>query len=227
MDDGIERKEPFVVLATLRLERGDTQGALSWLDRALAADPSDGWTWYLRAQAFVMRESQPEAIQAFRRATELLPDLLRMRATLPRLQLASAETLLRLAAVDEARGDLELAESWLDAALDLAPESGPVHLARGRLLRHRGRTDEALAELLTASDLEPRSFLVRSELGLLQADLGQVDDSIETLRSALALPPPEGWTREDHEAARKRVAERIEELEERGELQGPALPPRD
>jgi tetratricopeptide (TPR) repeat protein len=66
-----------------------------------------------------------------------------------------AQTHSRLASVSEQLGQIEQAASHHDAAVSAAPESAGAHHERAMFRLRRGRTQEAVADLLVASRLAP------------------------------------------------------------------------
>ncbi len=262
IDSPYERPEPFVILATLRLEEGNTSEALKWLDRALDSNGNYGYAWYLKGKALRQREAAQEAILAFRKAVELMPDnfeahydfasyllesgsdeaalpilirayglcrdeglVLRMRAILPQMPFESPSDLFQLADIDRRRGQLDLAESWLDAALTLDPRHGDSLFMKGRLLRERGRNDEALELMRQGLEQLGDSFVAHSELGLFLADLGQLQEAVGLLEASLELPAPKSWAAETFEATLAKTRERLKQLRLELEKAGPGLPP--
>ncbi len=73
LDELPQRAEPLIVLATVALARGDSTQALSWLGRALRLEPRNGFAWYQKARAFLLRKDERAAVAAFRNAVDLSP----------------------------------------------------------------------------------------------------------------------------------------------------------
>ncbi len=73
VDELPARAEPALILATIRLSRGEATEALSWIERALERDRRNGLAWYQKARALLLRNETQEAIPAFRNAVELAP----------------------------------------------------------------------------------------------------------------------------------------------------------
>jgi tetratricopeptide (TPR) repeat protein len=165
----------------------------------------------LGQQQFGMRRLD-EAVNAFRRATDLEP-------TRP-----EGWTNLGVAYVEQR--DWMAALSALDRALELNPGLAPAHVGRGDALRRMGRHDEAVQAYRTAVALQPsaptlnklgsalrvlRDFgeaetcyrkaldiapdhsLARVNLATLQVDMGRLDQAERMIESALgtALPSEE------------------------------------
>ena len=130
------RVEPRLILAALRLEKGNASDALAWIDRALAIDRRHGFAWYMRAQALLMRKEPQEALTAFRNAVELMPD--------------NFEAHYNFGAFLAESGALDLATPMLVRAYVLSP---PEHAAalRNALERLPALEVPALLELAAAA----------------------------------------------------------------------------
>ncbi|MEX1023978.1 MAG: tetratricopeptide repeat protein [Planctomycetota bacterium] len=240
-----------LLLAAIALHESDTTEALSRIDRTLALDPRNAQAFYLRGNALVVRQRTEDAIEAFRRATELDPNhfeahhdlaalllaegaeeaargpLLKAfslartteRATALRTVLAQYEwrdprVLFELAAIEGSREELDAAETWIDLGLALAPDDPDLLYQRGRIQRHRGRDDEALASM-RASLERVDGFVARSELGHYLEELGRFDEAASQYERALELAPPADWPREKAEGAVEGVELRLRKLAER------------
>jgi tetratricopeptide (TPR) repeat protein len=69
-----DHPEPLIVLATLRLSDRAANEALTYVDRALQINPGYGHAWYQKARALLLLGvNETATIQAFRRATDLMP----------------------------------------------------------------------------------------------------------------------------------------------------------
>ena len=66
--------EPMTLLGILQLKRGNPSKALTWIDRALKSDPTNGFARIQRGYVFQARDEFQNAMVEFKRATELLPD---------------------------------------------------------------------------------------------------------------------------------------------------------
>jgi len=122
--------------------------------------------------------------------------------------------LLELAAIEQRRGELDLAEWWVDRALAVKPDHAPALVLKMRVLRRLERHDEALELGRRACALLPDDFLAWSELGAYLADRERPDEAEATLRRSLELGRPASFSDEMFEQARQRVRELLESLEE-------------
>ena len=117
-----------------------------------------------------------ERIQILRQQVQLRPNDGVNRAT--------------LAAILEARGDLDDAEEHYRRAVKDAP-----NYARGRhdygifLAQRRKRLDEARRHLRAAVDLEPNSAQIRVGLGFVHGESGDMTSAMEQFNRALELDP--------------------------------------
>jgi len=69
-----DQAEPLLVIATLRLSDRAANEALTYVDRALLINPGYGHAWYQKARALLLLGvNETATIQAFRKATDLMP----------------------------------------------------------------------------------------------------------------------------------------------------------
>jgi len=95
-----------------------------------------------------------------------------------------------------AAADAATARRALDRALALAPESAPVHLARGRFFTAIRRYRDAKAELDRAAALDPRSPEPFYLLGVAYLADGQKEPARSSFARALELDPGHARARE-------------------------------
>jgi tetratricopeptide (TPR) repeat protein len=86
-------------------------------------------------------------------------------------------------------GQHELALAASDKALELLPDSGRAHGARGEILLALGRPEEALAALGTAVQSLPGDSRTHLARGMALSDLGRHDDALLSLARAIELDP--------------------------------------
>lgn len=70
----IQSAETLRTLATIDADRGDADGALQWIERALEVDAQDAKSWTLRGGMLRQKGDASGAIAAFEKACELMPD---------------------------------------------------------------------------------------------------------------------------------------------------------
>jgi protein O-mannosyl-transferase len=182
---------------------------------------------YQFAAYLLMAGATEPAMPILTRAYALCEDdalLLLLRQNFAGLPSPTADLFSDLASIDQGRGELNLAESWLDAALTLDPEHGEALLRKARLLGRRGRDAEALAMLRLAAAALPDSYEVQTELGALLAKQGLLREAVEVFEQAMGLGPPRGWSEEMVNSSRARIREKIGEL--RAVLDTPGPPAR-
>ena len=78
---------------------------------------------------------------------------------------------------------------WIDAALDLRPQSASALANRGGVLRDLGRPEEALADLDRALTISPAIALVWNKRGNVLRDLGRFEEALTSYGRALELKP--------------------------------------
>jgi tetratricopeptide (TPR) repeat protein len=164
--------------------QADRARALVWLHMGRSAarprpePPPDSFPFYWDAPEPV--RLRPSALQCFRRATELAPDLLEPHDALFRHLL------------DEGKADK--AETVGRELLERFPDHGPTLRGLAELCLRGGETAEALALLQRAlhanpldRDLRDRVAAVHLDLARLQARLGRLDQARQEAASAETL----------------------------------------
>ncbi len=87
------------------------------------------------------------------------------------------------------RSDPAEAESLIDQAARLAPDSAKVHDNRGYILNGLGRTDEAILAFQQAVALEPENPTFLFNIGNLLCSTARTSDAIAFLRRAIEAAP--------------------------------------
>lgn len=99
---------------------------------------------------------------------------------------------------------IELAESYMlderfgealatdQEALLRDPRSSGIWLAKGRVLLHMRRTEDAREAVLKALDLEPDNPWAWASLGMIHRDLGGLQEAVTALRKAISINPKLG-----------------------------------
>jgi tetratricopeptide (TPR) repeat protein len=87
-------------------------------------------------------------------------------------------------------GDGERAASWIDRALEEAPEYPDLHLERGLLHLDREQYDHARVSFQKALDLAPEFVSAELEMALLEARAGLLGEAVATLRRMAERRPP-------------------------------------
>jgi len=104
-------------------------------------------------------------------------------------------------------GRLELAESFLERAAVIMPESANLHNNLGLLRQRQGRMEEALEELRTAAALNPRpkrdaSYMVN--IGCLLMEMKRYDEAERAFKRAQSINSAWAYPEDLLEELRKR-----------------------
>jgi Tfp pilus assembly protein PilF len=155
------------------IDLGAPKLALSYLTRALEADPSQPAPLLGLAKAHVALRKYAAANDSYRKAAALDPKLAEPWYGLGVTDRSLAEELLSQAARDGQSTDAQrervqalLADALkaLTRALELEPDSARTHLVMAESLSDAGKITEAIGEYQTALKLDPQ--LVAASLGL-------------------------------------------------------------
>ncbi len=163
------------LLGVCRSQRGDAQGALPLLERALALRPGDAPARVNLGNALQSCGRHEDALACFDRALEALPgnaDLLVNRGNV----------LGRMLRRDEALRSYR-------AALARAPGHLPALVGLGHCLREMGDFAAALECFREAAARAPGDPLAHFNLGVVHADLDQTEQALAAFETALAHHP--------------------------------------
>jgi tetratricopeptide (TPR) repeat protein len=119
-----------------------------------------------------------------------------IRETLLQLPGASPEELEALADVDSGRGERAAALRWLERALEAAPGTPRLLLAKARILWRSNRRDEALALLAELTRQRPDDYVVWSEYALWLDQEQGPEAARPIIEKALEMEPPASWPEE-------------------------------
>jgi len=97
--------------------------------------------------------------------------------------------LLELAEVLQANGAAELAMEYLQAAIEVAPESAQAHFRLAVSFLETGREELGIQHLKKAVELDPELTEPRVRLGVALATRGQLQEAEECLSAAVKLSP--------------------------------------
>lgn len=142
---------------------------------ASAAGPDDDARaegWYELALDLESR-SPAEAVDAYRRALALDPDM--------------ADAHVNLGRLHHLAGERGLAEAQYREAVGLAPDDPTPHFNLGVLLEEQGRRDEAVHAYEQALKRDPEFADAHCNLGLLLESMGRAQDAMRHLMSAREL----------------------------------------
>src|SRR5439155_7507452 len=90
---------------------------------------------------------------------------------------------------EKASGDIERAQTCLERALSLDPDSSLLHLSLGEVLYHRGLNDDALRALARAIELNAENHEALYLQGFVLGDMGRHEEAREVTRRAIKLNP--------------------------------------
>lgn len=163
------------LLGVLHAERGDVEGAIALLKRALAVNPQSAAAHANLAEALRLAGRLAEAAGSYARAVALKPSDVLAHKNL-------GETLFRLGRVEEALAAYE-------RAIARFPDSIELHNGRAILLAELDRSEEAVAELRRIVALNPALAEVHCNLGLALSRLGQFEPALAAFGEALRCRP--------------------------------------
>ncbi|MEO6445231.1 MAG: tetratricopeptide repeat protein, partial [Gemmatimonadaceae bacterium] len=103
-----------------------------------------------------------------------------------------APAVLQLALAEAAGGDLEVAQRWLQHAMELTPDDAAVHFHLGQTAYHRGLNDEALRHLERVRELAPDDADALYLLGFVLGDVGRHQEGLVAAQRAMQLNPSLG-----------------------------------
>ena len=166
---GVETAEDKSMMASLAARAGDTDGALSSIEEALASDPNHD-DWLRKAELHLARNERGLGITAVDEAIAL------------DRQSGPAWT-IRARLLKNEPGRLEEA---LKAAVHAVALGETEDLLKAELLEQLGRSEEAHASLSEALEKEPANSELRAQLVLLQHQAGNPEAAFEILAEAPA-----------------------------------------
>jgi tetratricopeptide (TPR) repeat protein len=171
------RKDPdaLYLRGLVAHRRGQPEEALSWMDRAVAADAEHAVAWSNRGRVLRALDRPEEAAESLERALALRPDL--------------AEAWLELGHARLDREDLSAAEAACQEALRLRPDWTAALEGLGRALLEADRATEAEAVFRRQLALDPGAAAAHANLGIALKDQERLAEAEGALRRALALAP--------------------------------------
>ena len=137
--------------------------------------PENGWGHYMLGLSAWKAGTPDRAIASFERVVELDSSNVKARTNLARVLL------------DENRGADALIH--LEAARELAPESGDVRRVLGNALSELGRAEEALVAYRAALVLDPGDAWAMNNYALQLIRLGRFEEALPPLARAIELMP--------------------------------------
>ncbi len=184
--------EPMVLLGIVELSAGRSRKALDWIDRALLADPDDGFARLQRGHAFRARGELENAIVEYKRASDRLPENFEAAYSLGDALLAlgredvAAEQLARAYALQTEEALLarmhDVLRNTFASRAEVLFGFARIDFGRGRF----GAADEWLAGVLSTAPDHAAALHMR---GLIQRERGEMDAALESFAAAERIRP--------------------------------------
>jgi len=163
------------LLGVIALQRGDAAGAVTLIEKAIQAQPSNPGFHANLAQAYLALQRIADAHSAFRRAARLDPRN-------PQFAVGVA-TCLAL------QGSAAEAEHQLRRVAQEHPEYPLAWYNLGNVLRNQGRPQEAADSYRRAIRIDPTFADAHNDLGQVLHQVERFDDAEQAYRQYLALQP--------------------------------------
>ena len=160
---------------------------------ALSAEPNNTRAMYMLARLLI--DSPREAVSLLERYTALVP--------------TDAWGFIALGTARGRAGDVSGALKAFDAAEQLAPSEGDVHIGRARMLAAARHTDAAIAAYVRWTSTHPKDDAAQRELAAQYRRAGRPDEAIAALERAQKVAPDERTSRQ-LTALRAQTAPRLE-----------------
>lgn len=196
-------------LGLVLLRRGDVDGAVERIEKAVSLNPKVGAYHYNLGVALQRRGEAEKATASYRRAVALSPDLAEAHNNLGNLLRESgaiagaldscrravalkpawAEAHLNLGTALQAAGKFDEALTSLHRAIGIAPALAPAHQAIGNVLQQRGQFAEAVAAYRRSLQHDPQALLTHLNMGNALQVLGQIPEAIDAFQAVLRLNP--------------------------------------
>lgn len=177
--------------ARIARRRGEHQGALALLDRAVEAAPSLGAVHAMRSEILTELGRRREAALAALAAEAHpgpgeIPDPVAAEVA---ARGVSAQAWVRQGHRLEEEGDLAGAEAAFRKVLSIRPPGARDHANLAGVLAMQDRLDEAIQEYLKALEVDPGSAFAHNNLAMVHLAAGDPAKAIEHLEEAIRLEP--------------------------------------
>lgn len=156
-------------------QQGDLENALSRFEAALELNPNEPVWHFNRGLACQRMRKLPDAISAYRTATNLAPDFF--------------DAWSNLCAALKGVGNAKEAVAAGNCAVKLRPDAGGAHLNLGNALKAGGDWAEAEASYSRALVLEPNNTRTRLNLANTLREEGRLGEAITLLRESVVRSP--------------------------------------
>jgi protein O-GlcNAc transferase len=172
--------DPPYTLGVLYMQTGKFEDSARELQVALALRPDNGDAWSILGSVYKQMNEPAKAIEAIRRAIQLLP--------------AQPSPHITLAAILAQQGDVEGAKAERKIGADLsrvavAHQRATFALESGKALRQRGQLAEALQQLQVAETADPKNAAIHREIAMVLQLQGKGADAALERSKADELDP--------------------------------------
>jgi TolB-like protein/Tfp pilus assembly protein PilF len=165
----------------LKLTLPETQKAISYLQQAIALDPSYALAYAGLAEAYFT------ALAAELPATEFLPKAKAAAQKAIEIDDTLAAGHAQLGYIAFWDWDWGTSENELKRALELDPDSAETHFFYAHLLSNTGRHAQALTEAKHAQELDPLNMKINVLEGHFLMCAGKIDEAVSRLQKTLEL----------------------------------------
>ncbi|MCC7508073.1 MAG: tetratricopeptide repeat protein [Planctomycetes bacterium] len=196
--DAPEFVDALHLTGVIALQKGDAQGAINLITRAVQTRPD-------------VPAMHSNLAEAYRSAGKLNDAVAHCRAAL-NLDAGYHACRVNLALALASQGNLPDAEKELRRVLDAQPANALAWNNLGNVLRVLKRVDEALAAARKACQLEPTNAEFLSNLGQMLLEDGDTEEALQRLANAVKLNPRLSAARNNYGNA-LREAGRLDEAE--------------
>ncbi|OIO54393.1 hypothetical protein AUJ46_03610 [Candidatus Peregrinibacteria bacterium CG1_02_54_53] len=176
-------------LGSINFEAEQYHEALTYFDRALAADPALPSAHANRGQTLRQLGDNDGALRAFAQGIASLPE---DRPSLPQ----DLAPFLDLSQLLDAMGRSEEAVQVLRGAIQRLPRAPLPHYYLGIKEQQFSRFEEARTQFLLTTELDPRMTDAFYRLAAVSAELGQLSEAVSALEHVLQLDPGNKTARE-------------------------------
>jgi tetratricopeptide (TPR) repeat protein len=161
--------------AEIAIELGDAKQAEQWAREVVAAQPQHAEGYLVLGEALALQGRTPEAVAAYEAAARINPN--------------ETASLVALAQIAEAAGQLDVAEQRYREALDSNAPSAEAALRLAALYYESGRAADARAALSRIGPPDPVATSALIRLARAETAAGYRDDALERLERALRQRP--------------------------------------
>lgn len=171
----------YMQMAQNEVSNGDYNKVIQFLDKSIALNPNNFYSWYNKGYSLNQLGKFEEAIICFDKAIELKPD-------------SYIAWINRGYSLTKIRKDDEAIVNY-DKAIELMPDSDIAWNNKGNSLYILRKFDDAILCFDKAIELNPNSFNPLNNKGSLLNELGEYDEAIIYFNKAIELKPdsPNAW----------------------------------